>query len=252
MSHPSRLAFFLLGATLALGFFLGSGRIADAVAMRRIQPDVTVRGVSTQEVRSDLGLMTLQIYRRGTKFDVLVASMDARRESLLRDLAARGFGPADITVEALDYSIYEPAPAGAKEVTPDKYARGAEREFAFSQLIRVRTAKVDELLAYSRTPVAFQDDVALGRSAPEFRVSNLDDSKRELLEAATKDARRRAEILVAGSGNRVGSLLDASQGVFEVLSRDNPRSGGYDTYDTSSIHKLVRVVVTLRYEIERE
>jgi hypothetical protein len=73
-----------------------------------------------------------------------------------------------------------------------------------------------------------------------------------LLEAATKDARRRADILVSGSGSKVGSLLEASQGVFEVLSLENPRSGGYDSYDTTSIHKLVRVVVTLRYEIARE
>ncbi len=252
MNHPSRLAFFLLGATLALGFFLGSDRIASAVALRRAQPEISVRGVATQEVRSDLGLMTISYAVRGTKFELLSAAMNSRRESLIRELLSKGFKETDITIEALDYNIYEPAPAGAKEINPDKNALGAEREFRFYQVIRLRTLKVEELLAYSRLPTDFVDGVALGRTTPEFRVSSLDDSKRELLEAATKDARRRADILVSGSGSKVGSLLEASQGVFEVLSRENPRSGGYDSYDTSSINKVVRVVVTLRYEIARE
>jgi len=252
MNPPSRLAFFLLGATLALGFFLGSDRIASAVALRRTQPEISVRGVATQEVRSDLGLMSISLSIRGTKYEALVAAMNGRRELLLRELIEKGFKDTDITVEALDYNIYNPAPVGAKEITPDKYAQGAEREFAFYQVIRIRTLKVEALLAYSRLPVDFINGVSLGRSRPEFRISSLDDSKRELLEAATKDARRRADILVSGSGSKVGSLLEASQGVFEVLSLENPRSGGYDSYDTTSIHKLVRVVVTLRYEIARE
>lgn len=252
MSNPSRLAFLLLGSTLALGFFLGSDRIAHAVALRRAQPETMVRGVATQQVKSDLGLMTIQLSRRGVGLDGLTAALNTRREALLKDLALRGFGPGDLTVEAMDYNVYEPAPAGTKEINPERHARGAEREFGVYQTIRIRTAKVRELLGYSRTTVDFAGEVQMGRSRPEFRVSSLDDSKRELLEAATKDARRRAEILVAGSGSQIGNLLEASQGVFEVLSLENPRSGGYDTYDTTSIDKLVRVVVTLRYEIVRE
>lgn len=252
MSNPSRLAFLLLGSTLALGFFLGSDRIAHAVALRRAQPETMVRGVATQQVKSDVGLMSIQLARRGTNLDGLTAALNTRREALLKDLALRGFAAADLTVEALDCTVLEPAPAGTKEINPDRHARGAEREFVVFQTIRIRTAKVRELLDYSRTSVDFTHEVLLARSRPEFRVSNLDDSKRELLEAATKDARRRAEILVAGSGSQIGNLLEASQGVFEVLSLENPRSGGYDTYDTTSIDKLVRVVVTLRYEIVRE
>lgn len=251
MSNPSRLAFFLLGSTLALGFILGSDRLAKAVALRRAQPETTVRGLATQEVRSDLGLMSIQLHRRGTKPEEIRAAIDARREALLKDLAARGFAAGDVTVEALDYGVYDPAPAGTKEINPDKFARGAEREFAYFQTLRLRTDKVQELLDYSRTPVEYAAETVTTRSRPEFRIRNLDESRRELLEAATKDARRRAEILVSGSGSSVGTLLEASQGVFEVLSAENPRSGGYDSYDTTSVNKLVRVVVTLRYELVR-
>ena len=94
----------------------------------------------------------------------------------------------------------------------------------------------------------FVDEVIVSRSQPAYRISQLDEAKRELLEAATKDARRRADVLVAGSGSKVGSLLEASQGMFEVTSPDNPG----DDYDTTSINKVIRVVVTLRFEIARE
>jgi hypothetical protein len=73
-------------------------------------------------------------------------------------------------------------------------------------------------------------------------------ARRELLEAATKDARRRADVLVAGSGSKVGALLEANQGMFEVTSPENPG----DDFDTTAIQKVVRVVVSLRFEIVRE
>ena len=96
--------------------------------------------------------------------------------------------------------------------------------------------------------VEFVDDVIVSRSSPAYRIAQLDEAKRELLESATKDARRRADVLVTGSGSKVGSLLEASQGMFEVTSPDNPESD----FDTTSINKVIRVVVTLRFEITKE
>jgi hypothetical protein len=129
-----------------------------------------------------------------------------------------------------------------------RFARGTVPDFTIEQEVAVRTSKVDTVAKLALEPVEFVDDVIFSRSAPAYRIAQLDEAKRELLESATKDARRRAEVLVTGSGSKVGSLLEASQGMFEVTSPDNPGSD----FDTTSIHKVIRVVVTLRFEITKE
>lgn len=248
MPSTSRLAFLLLGATLALGFIVGSDRVAKAVAYRRAQPELTVRGVATQPAKADVGTMAYQLSWRGENYAAGRAQLERRRDELVAKLRQAGIPEADILVRAQAFQRFLPAPAGTKPENLGGYARGAAPDFAVSQAILVRTAQVDVLARLALEPLEFVDEVILTRGAPAYRIAQLDDARRELLEAATKDARRRAEVMVAGSGSRVGALLEASQGMFEVTSPENPG----DDYDTTAIDKVVRVVVTLRLEIVRD
>jgi len=248
MPNTSRLAFFLLGTTLALGFFLGSDRIAKSVAHRRAQPELTVRGVATQAAKADTGTLNYQLSWRGENYAAGRAQLERRRDELVAKLRQAGIPEADILPRAQGFQRFLPAPAGTKPEHLGGFARGAAPDFAISQAILVRTAQVDVLAKLALEPVEFVDDVILSRGAPAYRIAQLDEARRELLEAATKDARRRADVLVAGSGSKVGALLEANQGMFEVPSPENPG----DDFDTTAINKVVRVVVSLRFEIVRE
>lgn len=248
MSNPSRLAFFLLGATLALGFILGSDRLAKAVAHRRPLPELTVRGVATQPAKADTGTLTYQLSWRGEGYAAGRALLERRRDELVARLRTAGIPESDILVRAQAFQRYLPAPAGTKPEHMGAFARGAAPDFVITQSILVRTAQVDVLAKLALEPLEYVDEVILSRGTPAYRIAQMDEARRELLEAATKDARRRAEVLVAGSGSRVGSLLEANQGMFEVTSPENPG----DDFDTTAINKVIRVVVSLRFEIVRE
>lgn len=246
--NPSRLGFFLLGITLAFGFIIGADRIGKAIAYRRSSPELSVRGVATQPAKADVATMSYTLGWRGENYAAGRAQLESRRDALVAKLRAAGVPATDIQVRAQDYNRYLPAPAGTKPENMGKYARGNAPEFVIEQEIALRTSQVDTIAKLALEPVEFVDEVIVSRSTPAYRINQLDEAKRDLLEAATKDARRRADVLVAGSGSKVGSLLEASQGMFEVTSPDNP---GAD-YDTTSINKVIRVVVTLRFEITRE
>lgn len=85
-----------------------------------------------------------------------------------------------------------------------------------------------------------------------YKLVKIDDSKKELLIEAAKNARARADILVSGSGSKIGSLLDASQGVFSIQAKDSVGDSDYGSVDITSIEKTIRVVVTMTYEIVKE
>jgi hypothetical protein len=57
---------------------------------------------------------------------------------------------------------------------------------------------------------------------------------------------------VAGSGSRVGALIDASQGVFQVSAKGRVNEGDYASVDSSSVEKTMRLVVTMRFELVKE
>lgn len=246
--NPSRLGFFLLGITLAFGFVAGSDRIGKAIAYRRTAPELTVRGVATAAAKSDIALISYGVSWRGEKYAEGRAELERRRDQLVAQLRQAGIPAEHIQVKAQDFTRYLPAPVGTKAENMGRFARGAVPDFAIEQVVAVRTPLVDTVARLALEPLEFSGEVMVSRSQPAYRIQQVDEAKRELLEAATKDARRRAEVLVAGSGSKVGTLLEASQGLFEISSPDNPEA----EFDTTSVAKVIRVVVTLRYEIAKE
>ena len=110
-----------------------------------------------------------------------------------------------------------------------------------AELIRSMSTSVTELI---------QDGVDISAEAPRFYVSDLKSIKLELLEAATRDGYDRARILAQNSGGRVGTLISAEQGVIQITERNSTDTSGGGVYDTSSIDKTAKVVVTLNYAVD--
>lgn len=65
-----------------------------------------------------------------------------------------------------------------------------------------------------------------------------------MIAAATKDARNAALQFATDSGSEVGSISDASQGVFQIFA------SGSDEDDPTAINKTVRVVTTVTYALQ--
>jgi hypothetical protein len=81
--------------------------------------------------------------------------------------------------------------------------------------------------------------------APVAR-QELNDLKPEMIAEATKRAREGATQFALDSGSTLGGIRRASQGIFEILPRDNTPGMSEDT----QVEKTVRVVSTIEYELE--
>ena len=250
---PQRLAFLLLGASLAFGFIVASDKLSKAIAqVRAARPEVTVKGVATQDLRADEGELSGALSWRGTDLAAGRAALEAQREVFRRKLAQAGFAESEIEMMPISVSRLEPARASAANVDYNKSARGLVPDYILISPFELRTSKVDLVAKLIRQEVVLAQEVELQSNMPVFRLLKFDDSKKEVLEAAAKDARRRADILVAGSGSKVGTLIDASQGVFQISAKGRVNEGDYSSVDSTSIDKTMRLVVTMRFELVKE
>jgi hypothetical protein len=71
----------------------------------------------------------------------------------------------------------------------------------------------------------------------EFLYTSLNQIKPEMIEEATKDARKAAEKFALDSGSKVGKIRSATQGYFTITDRDR----------NSPMVKKIRVVTTVEY-----
>jgi hypothetical protein len=95
-----------------------------------------------------------------------------------------------------------------------------------------------------------RDGVSVSSEQPVYTVGSIEEHKMRLLDEATRNAMERARTLAGSSGSTVGALRNASQGVVQVLARGAVDGGEWGQYDTSTIDKTMRVVVSLEYQVQ--
>ncbi len=84
-----------------------------------------------------------------------------------------------------------------------------------------------------------------GSGGPTFIFTGLNTLKPQMIAEATARAREAAEQFARDSKSEIGEIRQASQGVFEILPRD--QAPGIS--EESQIFKTVRVVSTIDYAL---
>ena len=55
--------------------------------------------------------------------------------------------------------------------------------------------------------------------------------------------------MATSSGEKLGSLVSARQGVIQITKPNSTATSSYGTYDTETIDKVVKLVVTVEFKI---
>jgi hypothetical protein len=241
---PSNLfalvAALLLGAGIALsGWFVGDGFLQG----RKGDRFVSVKGLAEREVKADLAVWPLRFVATGNDLGA-VQQQIVRDAGLVRDfLAASGFAPEAFESESLQ----------VVDRLAQQYQQGqVESRFIIAQTITLRSADVDRVAGLTGR---LGELVAAGlvlsdenqwNAGPTYVFTGLNALKPAMIAEATAGARAGAEQFAADSGSRVGGIRRASQGVFQILARDDIPG----LQQEKEIHKMVRVVSTLDYLLE--
>jgi hypothetical protein len=238
---------FLPALVLALGVALGGAFAGNGFARARLDDRyVTVKGISERQARADLVIWPLHVVAA----DNDLGRANARLEtsvSTVRGFLARH--QIDTTAaEVQDFSVTD-----AYLTQGDGGSRPPTR-YVIRQTIVIRSTKPELVLAASQqvaelvsAGVVLSSGAEFGNGGPTFIFTGLNGLKPQMIAEATARAREGAEQFAHDSHSEIGEIRQASQGVFEILPRD--QAPGIS--EESQIVKTVRVVSTIDYMLRR-
>ncbi len=203
---------------------------------------VSVKGLAELDVKADIAIWDIKFTTTDNNLSVAGNQMMIQLNVVQAYLKEQGFTPDEITVGRVETNDLLTSPYRDQNISS---------RYILTQTITVHSANVDLVETSLRRigdliekGVIF-DSQSYG-SPVSYLFTGLNAVKPQMLEEATQNAKKAADEFAKSSGSRVGSIKQASQGVFTIL----PREQTPGAMETAQIHKKVRVVSTITYWLE--
>jgi hypothetical protein len=248
MTRPAPLSrgVALVASAVVVSLSLVAAAWIGGAAVRRVKPGrtLTVKGFAERPIASDHALWNGNLVVRA---DALAAGYDKLEADLgrLRSyLTEAGIPEEQVRVAPVSINV-------RFRTNEHGMWTGEVDGYDLNQTVTVTSSDVAAVERVSREAAGLiRQGVEINSFPPSYHYTKLDDLKIELLGEAAADARRRAEEISDRAGAGAGELVSATQGVFQITPAFSTEVESGGMYDTSSIDKTVRAVVTVSFEVE--
>lgn len=241
-----RSIYIFLGLiSLSIGIFLSTLLATSAFKQVKLSTgSISVKGCAEKNIRSDFvkwgGSITVSKDTPIQTFEQYESDIQV----FLEYLKGRGINEEIIALSPISMTaIYEVNDQGNSTNKIERHS--LSQEFSLSStdiaLISELSKSVSSLI---------KEGLTIYSSTPQYYYLKLDELKIALLCDAAKDAKQRAEVLVTNCGGKVGTIRSAHQGIFQITPTFSNSISDYGEYDTSSIEKRIKAVVTMEFSIE--
>lgn len=231
-------------AILSLGLIL-SAVIFGLFFYQSRMPEKTIRvvGAATKRFGSDIIKWRITISRNTGTNDIKNGYSLVKNDlqTLIEMLKTNGINEKDLTIQPVNTNpIYA------------QYERGNSISgYAISQSLYLISKDVATVEKLALNPSILVDrGIYLQSSSLEYYSSQLDKIKKELLAAATKDAKRRAERIAGSTGDRIAKIESARVGVFQITEPYSTEVSDYGVYNTSTKEKDITVTMNVVFSLK--
>lgn len=227
----------VFGGLVGLGLIGGGALVGQGVVNARVgDRSVTVRGLSERDVRADLAVLPIRFTASGDVLSEVQAKIDGDLGIVRQFLTAQGYPDDAVSLGRLEVADTQAREYGSQN--------GGAR-FILAQSVIVRTADVSRVQSTTRSlnELVRQGVVLQDYVGPTYVFTGLNAVRPEMIAEATAAARTGAEQFAEDSGTALGPIRQATQGSFEILSRDGVEG------ESSTPDKRIRVVATISYRL---
>lgn len=233
------IAIVILSLSIAFTGFMVSNGLQN---FRNYDRSVTMKGLAQTDVKADLALWSIAYTETGNDLSILQDEMDSKGRAVADFLKKYGLKDGEIELHKVQ----------VQDLMAQSYRQNnvGQYRYILTQTYLVRTNNIDQINEASknlgtliRQGVVFSQNSS---TSPTYLYTKLNDLKPEMIARATKNARLGAKEFADNSGQKVGKIKNASQGVFQILPRDQ----SYAVPEAQQINKTVRVVSTIQFYLE--
>lgn len=243
--ESNKQGLFLVGALfiLALGIGYAGNQIQTGLTeFKSYDRSVRMKGLATRDVEANIALWSISYTETGNDLQVLQEIMDRKGRILVGFFKKQGITDAEIEKKAVTVQDLLAQAYRQNNIGPNRYI--------ITQTYLVRTENIEAIAtAAQNVGDLIKQGVVLSQSSsstPTYLFTKLNDVKPEMLAEATQSARSAAQEFSKQTGQKVGDIKRASQGVFQIL----PRDATYTVPESQQRNKTVRVVSTIEFYLE--
>ena len=187
------------------------------------------KGLAEKTVQANEAMMTLRFSANGDSLQTVYHNIQHSQKAIIGFLTQHGIQRQRIMVGSVSVNTN---PQDTKQHMP---------KFTAYSSINVTTPQVDVIRSLNQKTSDFiQQNVLLSATNVSYHFTALNHIKAGMLTTATAQAKEAAKTFAHNAHAKVGSIRQASQGLFTITDAD----GGYGNNNT---HKTVRVVVHVQY-----
>ena len=247
--NEGRIAFRGRGLT-ALGFWIAAGLVVSSFLVTRSVENIRLRdkrirvkGFAERRITSDVAVWRGSFTAQNAALTSAYVQLQDDLGKILRYLEGSGITRKDVRVSSVTTRVqYKVTDKGVKLNEIEGYELEQSIEISSPDV-----ALIDRLSEESTSLI--KEGVPFASQSPEYYYAQIDALKIELLGEATRNAKQRAEQLAKNSGSEVGVLTSADQGIFQITPVHSTEVSDSGTYDTTTIEKSIKAVVTMEFAI---
>jgi uncharacterized protein len=206
---------------------------------------IRVTGYAEHPITSDYASWSVTVLVTGETVSEGDAKLVRARGLVIEYLNKHGFPPKSIGLGPVDIST-------TSEINEKGHRTNTIDYYTLDQTFAIESDDVQRVSRTARDSSALiSKGIHLNVGRPQFMYTKLNTLKLKMLADATENGRERALQLTSHGGGALGVLRSASQGVFQITPPNSTEVSYLGENDTSSLHKVIKAVVKLEYEIQR-
>ena len=231
-------------AIVIAAFVLGNA----VIHRNRPQGTVNVTGLGEQNFTSDLIVWEGNFSRESKDLKSAYADLERDRSAVTQYLKTKG-----IPEEQLVFNAVSTSPVYQQNYTPSgNYAGQTFTGYQLSQTLVIESKDVEKVEKISREITELLNQgITFYSQPPRYYYTRLESLKLEMVAKATEDGRVRAERIAENSKAKLGDLITANMGIFQITGQNSGEDYSWGgTFNTSAKNKTASITMKLVFEVD--
>lgn len=230
----------LFALILVFGIFFTTKYAVNSLS----REGISVTGSAYEIVKSDSGRLSIDINTQAKTKAAAYQIMKKQMPVVIKYLTDKG-------IENIEVKNYNGYYSYKYNQVTGNYTNEVDY-FKLSQPLEITSNDVNKIKEISLDIQSLLDQgIDINVRQTSYFYSKLSDLKVKLLEAATDDAKQRADAMLKATHNKVGKIQSVKMGVFQITEVDSTSVSDMGINDTSTIDKKVTAVANVVFKITR-